>query len=146
MQCTSRSAAVLLVETDAEEHARNHLYQEYHIVMLFTCSCDTLTSTSSSNSSSGKYISCAKHPVVTCASVHSHTLTCSSMKKITPLPYDSLGSHSKSLCCVQSLAGKFMLNGEEIDLGVGPQASMAHRVEALRVLLEQRLGFDTFMK
>ncbi|DBB05985.1 TPA: hypothetical protein ACH3X3_009975 [Trebouxia sp. C0006] len=46
----------------------------------------------------------------------------------------------------KSLAGKFMLNGEEIDLGVGPQASMAHRVEALRVLLEQRLGFDTFMK
>ena len=47
---------------------------------------------------------------------------------------------------VQSPAGRFMLNGEEIDLGVGPQASMAHRVEALRVLLEQRLGFDTFMK
>ena len=47
---------------------------------------------------------------------------------------------------VQGHAGKFMLNGEEIDLGVGPQASMAHRVEALRVLLEQRLGFDVFMK
>lgn len=48
--------------------------------------------------------------------------------------------------CVQSPAGKFMLNGEEVDLGVGPQASMAHRVEALRVLLEQRLGFDIFVK
>ena len=47
---------------------------------------------------------------------------------------------------MQSPAGRFVLNGEEIDLGVGPQASMAHRVEALRVLLEQRLGFDTFMK
>lgn len=46
----------------------------------------------------------------------------------------------------QGPAGKFVLNGEEIDLGVGPQASMAHRVEALRVLLEQRLGLDTFMK
>ena len=46
---------------------------------------------------------------------------------------------------VQSQAGKFMLNGEEIDLGLGPQASMAHRVEALRVLLEKRLGFDVFM-
>ena len=50
------------------------------------------------------------------------------------------------VACVQSPAGKFMLNGEEVDLGVGPQASMAHRVEALRVLLEQRLGFDIFMK
>lgn len=47
---------------------------------------------------------------------------------------------------MQSPAGRFVLNGEEIELGVGPQASMAHRVEALRVLLEQRLGFDTFMK
>lgn len=47
---------------------------------------------------------------------------------------------------MQSPAGRFLLNGEEIELGVGPQASMAHRVEALRVLLEQRLGFDTFMK
>ena len=43
-------------------------------------------------------------------------------------------------------AGKFVLNGEEVDLGVGPQASMAQRVEALRVLLEQRLGLDIFMK
>ncbi len=66
------------------------------------------------------------------------------MTIIIVLPNGSLGSHV--LYCVQSLAGKFMLNGEEIDLGVGPQASMAHRVEALRVLLEQRLGFDTFMK
>lgn len=47
---------------------------------------------------------------------------------------------------MQCPAGRFVLNGEEIDLGVGPQASMAHRVEALRLLLEQRLGFDTFMK
>lgn len=43
-------------------------------------------------------------------------------------------------------AGKFILNGEEVDLGVGAQASMAQRVEALRVLLEQRLGLDIFMK
>ena len=59
-------------------------------------------------------------------------------------------SKQAALChvnlCLQGEAGKFMLNGEEIDLGVGPQASMAHRVEALRVLLEQRLGFDVFMK
>lgn len=39
-----------------------------------------------------------------------------------------------------------MLNGEEVDLGVGPQASMAQRVEALRILLEQRLGLEIFMK
>ena len=51
-------------------------------------------------------------------------------------------------CTVTSAiqAGKFVLDGEEIDLGVGPQASMAQRVEALRVLLEQRLGLDIFMK
>ena len=47
---------------------------------------------------------------------------------------------------MQNSAGRFVLNGEEIELGVGVGASMAHRVEALRVLLEQRLGFDTFMK
>ncbi len=68
------------------------------------------------------------------------------MTTIISLPNNSPGSHGNFVYFVQSLAGKFMLNGEEIDLGVGPQASMAHRVEALRVLLEQRLGFDTFMK
>lgn len=47
---------------------------------------------------------------------------------------------------LQNSAGRFVLNGEEIELGVGVGASMAHRVEALRVLLEQRLSFDTFMK
>lgn len=47
--------------------------------------------------------------------------------------------------CAAFQACKFVLNGEEVDLGVGPQASMAQRVEALRVLLEQRLGLEVFM-
>ena len=80
------------------------------------------------------------------APLHSWTSDLQQHNKMIHPPNNSLGSDGNSLHRVQSLAGKFMLNGEEIDLGVGPQASMAHRVEALRVLLEQRLGFDTFMK
>jgi len=118
-------------------------------VISFTYSCSTQTHSSSSSSSS-KYVSCAKpytplQPVHLCIcaftdpDMQQHDNNDTPAKRLTR-------QSGNSLYHVQSLAGKFMLNGEEIDLGVGPQASMAHRVEALRVLLEQRLGFDTFMK
>ena len=41
---------------------------------------------------------------------------------------------------------RFMLNGVEIDLGLTDDDSMPARVEALRIYLEDHLGFDSFVK
>eukprot|EP00873_Tetraselmis_striata_P046474 jgi/Tetstr1/466738/TSEL_011211.t1 len=45
----------------------------------------------------------------------------------------------------QSLS-RFMLNGVEIDLGVDAADSLPARVEALRIFLEEQLGFEAFVK
>lgn len=45
----------------------------------------------------------------------------------------------------QSLS-RFMLNGVEIDLGMDAADSLPARVEALRIFLEEHLGFDAFVK
>jgi hypothetical protein len=39
-----------------------------------------------------------------------------------------------------------MLNGVEIDLGLTDDDSMPARVEALRIYLEEHLGFDSFVR
>uniref|UniRef100_A0A061S4H1 non-specific serine/threonine protein kinase n=1 Tax=Tetraselmis sp. GSL018 TaxID=582737 RepID=A0A061S4H1_9CHLO len=41
---------------------------------------------------------------------------------------------------------RFYLNGKEIDLGVEADASLPARVEALRIFLENHLGFEPFVK
>eukprot|EP00892_Ulva_mutabilis_P004300 jgi/Ulvmu1/2241/UM013_0088.1 len=41
--------------------------------------------------------------------------------------------------------GQFMMDGQAVDLPVGGSASVAQRVEALRVLLETALSTDTFL-
>ncbi|KAK9809093.1 hypothetical protein WJX72_009300 [[Myrmecia] bisecta] len=46
----------------------------------------------------------------------------------------------------QAQAGKFLLEGQEVDIGVAPTDSAAHKVEALRAWLERRLGTDLFLK
>ena len=42
--------------------------------------------------------------------------------------------------------GRFMMDGQELDLGFRQQDSLAHRIEALKVFLEKQLGLDTFMQ
>ncbi|GFH30234.1 protein kinase domain-containing protein [Haematococcus lacustris] len=46
-----------------------------------------------------------------------------------------------------ALAGRFMLNGVEVPLeGVRSNDSLAHKVEALRMFLDQKLGTQAFLK
>ncbi len=42
--------------------------------------------------------------------------------------------------------GRFMMDGQELDLGFRQQDSLAHRIEALKVFLEKQLGLGTFMQ
>ncbi len=65
VQCTSHSAAVLLVETDAEELSLPRASHRFLNVMSFTYSCGMLTSSSSST----KYTHYAK-PYIPLQSVH----------------------------------------------------------------------------
>lgn len=46
----------------------------------------------------------------------------------------------------QALAGRFILNGEEVDLPVQESDSLALKVEALRMFLEQKLGTAPFLR
>lgn len=46
----------------------------------------------------------------------------------------------------QALAGKFVLDGQEVELPVGAGDSLPQRVEALRMFLEEKLGTKEFLK
>ena len=46
----------------------------------------------------------------------------------------------------QVMAGRFMLERQEVELPVGEGDSLAMKVEALRMLLEERLGTDIFLQ
>ena len=47
---------------------------------------------------------------------------------------------------MQVMAGRFMLDGQEVELPVGEGDSLAMKVEALRMLLEERLGTHIFLQ
>jgi hypothetical protein len=55
-------------------------------------------------------------------------------------------SYLSFMVCSQALEGRFMLNGAEVPLPVRSHDSLAHKVEALRMYLEQKLGTDPFLK
>jgi hypothetical protein len=53
---------------------------------------------------------------------------------------------SPFLVTSQALEGRFLLNGAEVPLPVRDHDSLAHKVEALRMYLEHKLGTDPFLK
>ncbi len=60
---------------------------------------------------------------------------------------DQQSCSARALACgAQALAGRFVLNGEEIKLPVRQDDSLAAKVEALRCFLEDKLGTKPFLK